>query len=153
VGQKIRLLAHRTEQVQSDHATACHQAGQQPLRLLDGRRTGRCLRTAYASFNEGGRGRRQLRPTREIQAQRMLFQPSLCVFEGEEGILLLAPVRRSCCLELLCCQVDSALSKLGRVSLQHFRKNVDRDRSRRSLPPKKAARNHRSTVHSITKML
>jgi hypothetical protein len=37
----------------------------------------------------------------------MLFQPSLCVFEGEEGILLLAPVRRSCCLELLCYQGSS----------------------------------------------
>jgi hypothetical protein len=28
VGQKIRLLAHRTEQVQSDHAPGCHHAGQ-----------------------------------------------------------------------------------------------------------------------------
>src|SRR6266700_3946052 len=82
----------------------------------------------------------------------MLFQPSLCVFEGEEGILFLAPVRRSCCLELLCCQDDSALSKLGRVSLQHFRKDVDRScRSPRSFPPKKAAHNSRSTVHSIAK--
>jgi hypothetical protein len=115
--------------------------------LLDGRRTRRRLRTAEAGFDERGRGRPQLRPAREIQAQGMLFQPSLRVFEGEEGILLLAPVRRSCCLELLCCQVDSALSKLGRVSLQYFRKRP------RSFPPKKAARNHRSTVHCIAKML
>src|SRR5580704_8751853 len=82
----------------------------------------------------------------------MLFQPSLCVFEGKEGILLLAPVRRSCCLELLCCQDGSALSKLGEVLLQHFRKDVDRSRrSPRSFPPKKATRNGRSTVHSIAK--
>jgi hypothetical protein len=64
VGQKIRLLAHRPEQVQSDHATACHQSGQQSLRLLDGRRTRRRLCTAHAGFDEGGRGRRQLRATR-----------------------------------------------------------------------------------------
>jgi hypothetical protein len=55
----------------------------------------------------------------------MLFQPSLCVFEGEEGILLLAPVRRSCCLELLCYQDDSALSKLGRVSLDPVKCPLD----------------------------
>src|ERR1700761_288778 len=55
----------------------------------------------------------------------MLFQPSLCVFEGEEGILLLAPVRRSCCLELLCYQDDSALSKLGRVSLNTVKCPLD----------------------------
>ncbi len=42
----------------------------------------------------------------------MLFQPALCVIEGEEGILLLAPVRRPCCLELLCCQVIPRFPKL-----------------------------------------
>ena len=34
----------------------------------------------------------------------MLFEPDLCVVEGEDGALILAPVRRPCCLELLCCQ-------------------------------------------------
>src|ERR1700689_931079 len=43
----------------------------------------------------------------------MLFEPALCVVEGEDGALILAPVRRPCCLELLCCQDVSALSKSG----------------------------------------
>jgi hypothetical protein len=30
----------------------------------------------------------------------MVFEPTLRVFEGEDGALLLAPVRRPCCLEL-----------------------------------------------------
>jgi hypothetical protein len=64
VGEKIRLLGHRPEQVQSDHAAGCHQAGQPSLRLLDGRRTRHRLRTAHARFDERGRGRRQLRTTR-----------------------------------------------------------------------------------------
>ena len=118
VGQKIRLLGHGPEQVQGDHAALCHQAGQQALCMLNSRRIRRRLRTAHAGFHEGRRGRSQLRAAREIQAQGMLFQPTLCVFEGEEGILLLAPVRRSCCLELLCFQDDSVLSKLGRVSFR-----------------------------------
>jgi hypothetical protein len=63
MGQKIRLLAHRPEQVQSDHAAGGDQAGQQSLRLLDGRRAGRGLRIAHAGFDEGGRGRSQLRAT------------------------------------------------------------------------------------------
>ena len=112
VGQKIRLLAHPAEQVQSDHTAGGDQARQQSLRLLDGGHAGCRLRAAYAGFDKGRRGRRQLCTSRQIQAQRMLFQPSLCVFEGEEGTLFLAPVRRSCCLELLCCQDGSALSKL-----------------------------------------
>jgi hypothetical protein len=45
VGQKIGLLGHRPEQVQSGHAACRHQAGQQPLRRLDGRRAGHRLRT------------------------------------------------------------------------------------------------------------
>jgi hypothetical protein len=64
VGEKIRLLAHCPEQVQSDHAAGCHQAGQPSLRLVDGRRTRHRLRTAQARFDERGRGRRQLRTTR-----------------------------------------------------------------------------------------
>jgi hypothetical protein len=34
----------------------------------------------------------------------MLFQPTLRVLKGNERVLLLAPVRRPCCLELFCCQ-------------------------------------------------
>jgi hypothetical protein len=122
MSQKIRLLAHRAEQVQGGHTARCHQAGQQSLRLLDGRYAGRRLRTAHAGFDKGGRRRRQLRAAREIQAQWMLFQPSLCVFKGQEGILFLAPVRRSCCLELLCCQDGSALSKLEECRYNIFAK-------------------------------
>jgi hypothetical protein len=64
VGQKIRLLAHRTEQVQGDHTAGGDQARQQPLRLLDGRHTGRGLRHAHAGFDKGRRRRRQLRAPR-----------------------------------------------------------------------------------------
>jgi hypothetical protein len=64
VGQKIRLLAHCPEQVQSDHATGCYQAGQQSLCLFDSRRAGRGLGCAHAGFDKGGRRRRQLRTTR-----------------------------------------------------------------------------------------
>ncbi len=61
VGQKVRLLAHRTEQVQSDYTAGRHQARQQSLCLLDGRDARCALRTARAGFDKGGRRRRQLR--------------------------------------------------------------------------------------------
>jgi len=41
----------------------------------------------------------------------MLYQPTLRVIKGEEGALLLAPVRRPCCLELLCYQ-ESLFSRV-----------------------------------------
>jgi len=59
------------------------------------------------------------------KAQGMLFEPALRVFEGKEGALILAPVRRPCCLELLCCQDDSALSKLGKVLLDPMKGSLD----------------------------
>jgi len=68
VDQKIRLLAHRAEQVQGDHIAGRDQAGQQPLRLLDRRCAGCRLRTAEARFDKGRRRRRQLRAPREIEA-------------------------------------------------------------------------------------
>jgi hypothetical protein len=41
----------------------------------------------------------------------MLCEPILRVIEGEDGALLLAPVRRPCCLELLCYQ-ESLFSRV-----------------------------------------
>jgi hypothetical protein len=64
VGQKIRLLAHCAEQVQSHHAAGGDQARQQSLRLLNGRYARGGLRTADAGFDKRGRRRRQLRAPR-----------------------------------------------------------------------------------------
>jgi hypothetical protein len=112
--QKIRLLTHSPQQIQRHRAPLCDQARQQRVRLFDRRRPGCGVRTAQAGFDKGRRRRRQLRAPGQVKAKRMLFQPALCLLEREEGILILAPVRRSCCLELLSCQIDSALSEAGR---------------------------------------
>jgi hypothetical protein len=74
------------------------------VRLLDRSGIGRGLPVAHASFDKGRRRRRQLRVPRQIKAQGMLLQPALRVIEGEDGTLILAPVRRPCCLELFCYQ-------------------------------------------------
>ena len=96
------------------------QPRQQPLRLFDGGRTRRGLPAPQAGFDERGRGRRQLRWPRQIKAQGMLFQPALRVIEGEEGALLLAPVRRPCCLELFCYQ-ESLFSRVVMATGPHPR--------------------------------
>jgi hypothetical protein len=113
-GQKIRLLTHPAQQVQRHRAPLRDQPRQQRLRLLDRRRPGCGVRAAHARFDKGRRGRRQLCPPGQVKAKRMLFEPALCLFKREDGVLILAPVRRSCCLELLSCQDDSALSEAGR---------------------------------------
>ena len=125
MGQKIRLLAHCAQKIQPHHAPRCDQAGKQPLRLLNGGDFRHTFGAPDAGFDKGGCWRRQLRAPRQVKAQGMLFQPALCVFEGKEGALILAPVRRPCCLELLCYQDDSALSKLGRVSLNPVKCPLD----------------------------
>jgi hypothetical protein len=61
----------------------------------------------------------------QVKAQGMLFEPALRVFEGKDWALILAPVRRPCCLELLCCHDDSALSKLGKVLLDPMKGSLD----------------------------
>ena len=50
----------------------------------------------------------------------MLFEPALCVVEGENGALVLAPVRRPCCLELLCYQ-ESLFSRVVMATGPHPR--------------------------------
>jgi hypothetical protein len=107
VGEKIRLLAHRAEQVQGYYSAGSDEARQQPLRVLDGRRSGSGLRAAHTGFDEGRRRSRQLRAPGQIQAQRMTAKPALRMIEGEDGALVLAPMRRPCCLELLCYQGSS----------------------------------------------
>ncbi len=77
VGEKIRLLAHRAQQIQRHHGAGGDQPRQQPLRLLDRGRTGRGLRAPHAGFDKRGRGRRQLRAPGQIKAQGMLFEPAL----------------------------------------------------------------------------
>jgi hypothetical protein len=113
--QKIRLLTHPAQQVQRHHAAGRGQPRQQSLRLFAGGgtkiRTGSSLRAAHAGFDKRRRRRGQLRPPGQIKTQGVPCQPALCIVEGKEGALVLAPVRRPCCLELLCCQDDSALSK------------------------------------------
>jgi hypothetical protein len=111
---KIRLLTHSAQQVQRHRAPLRDQARQQRVCLLDRLRPGCSVHLAHAGFYKGRRGRRQLRAPGQVKAKRMLFEPARCLFEREDGILLLAPVRRLCCLELLSCQNDSALSEAGR---------------------------------------
>ena len=61
VGQEIRLLPHRAQQIERHGGAGGDQARQQALCLLDGGCTGRGLPAPHASFDERGRGRRQLR--------------------------------------------------------------------------------------------
>ena len=116
VGKKIRLLPYRAEQIQRHYGSGRNYALQQLLRLFERRWRGRGLRAPHASFDKRWRRRRQLRPPRQIEAQRMLCQPILRILEGNEGVLLLAPVRRPCCLELLCCQNLPFARRLGWLS-------------------------------------
>ena len=89
-----------------------------PCAWFDGGRTRRGLPAPYAGFDEGGRRRRQLRLPGQIKTQGMLCQPALRVIEGEDGALLLAPVRRPCCLELLCYQ-ESLFSRVVIATRPH----------------------------------
>ena len=118
VGEKIRLLPHRAQQIKRHHGAGGDQARQQPLRLLDGGGTGRGLPAPHAGLDERGGGRRKLRLTRQIEAQGMLCEPALRVIEGEDRALLLAPVRRPCCLELLCYQ-ESLFSRVVMATGPH----------------------------------
>jgi hypothetical protein len=127
VGEKIRLLPHCAQQVERHHAARGDQPRQQLLRLFDGGRTRRGLPASQASFNERGGRRRQLRCPGQIKAQGMLCQPALRVIEGEKGALLLAPVRRPCCLELFCYQESlfrawswrPDRTRVGAISVNH----------------------------------
>jgi hypothetical protein len=103
--EKIRLLADGAKQVERHHGAGFNQPGEQRLGLGNcvaprGRRRG-----SQHGFHKGRRGRRQLRAPRKVEAQRVLFEPVRGVVQGENGVLLLAPMRRSCSLKLLCCQV------------------------------------------------
>ena len=71
LGEKIRLFAHRAEQIQRHHGAGGDQARQQPLRLLDGRWPGRGLRAPHAGFDKRRRRSRQLRVPGQIEAQGM----------------------------------------------------------------------------------
>ena len=82
MGEKIRLLPHRAQQIERHHGAGGDQARQQPLRLLDGGRPGRGLPAPHAGFDERGRGRRQLRLPRQIKAQRMLLRASFARLRG-----------------------------------------------------------------------
>ena len=104
MGKEVGLLAHGTQQIQRDHGAGGDEAGEQTVRLRDRGGIGRSLPVAHAGFDKGRRRRRQLRMPGQIKAQGMLFEPTLRVIEGEDGTLILAPVRRPCCLELFCYQ-------------------------------------------------
>jgi len=43
----------------------------------------------------------------------MLAEPALRIIESEDRVLLLAPVRRPCCLELLCYQENFLFRAFG----------------------------------------
>jgi hypothetical protein len=68
MGQEIRLLTHPAQQIQRHHLAGGNQSGQQCLCLLQGGRAGSSLRAPHAGFDKGRRGRRQLRPPRQIKA-------------------------------------------------------------------------------------
>jgi hypothetical protein len=126
VGEKIRLLAYRAQQVQRHHGAGGDEARQQPLRLLQRGRPGGGVRASCAGFDKGWRGRRQLGAPGQVKTQGMLSQPALRLVEGEDGALVLAPVRRPCCLELLCCQRvpfsrgGSVFTLTGRDAFKHY---------------------------------
>jgi hypothetical protein len=103
--EKIGLLANGAKKVECHHGARVNQPRQQ--RLGRGNRVGPrgCRCGPQHCFHKGRRRRRQLRATGQVKAQRVLFEPTRGVVQCEEGILLLAPMRRSCCLQLLCCQV------------------------------------------------
>jgi hypothetical protein len=103
--EKIRLLADGAKQVQRHHGAGFNQPGEQRLGLENCVAAGGCRRGPQHCFHKGRRGRRQLRTPGQVEAQRVLFEPVRRVVQGEDGVLMLAPMRRSCCLELLCCQV------------------------------------------------
>ena len=103
--EKIRLLADGAKQVERHHGAGVNQTGEQRMGLGNRVACRGCCRGPQHGFNKRRRGRRQLRAPRQVEAQRVLFEPARGVVQGEEGIFLLAPMRRSCCLELLCCQV------------------------------------------------
>ena len=120
VGEKIRLLPHCAQQVERHHAAGGDQPRQQLPRRFDGGRTRRGLPASQASFDEGGGRCRQLHWPGQIKTQRVLGQPALRVIEGEKGALLLAPVRRPCCLELFCYQ-ESLFSRVVMTTGPHPR--------------------------------
>jgi len=103
--QKIRLLADGAKQVERHHGAGFNQPGQQRLGLGNCLAPGGGRRGPQHCFHKGRRGRRQLRAPGQVGAQRVLFEPLRGVVQGEDGVFLLAPMRRSCSLELLCCQV------------------------------------------------
>jgi hypothetical protein len=107
VGQEIGLLAHDAKQIQGYDRAGSDQPHQQGLRLFDRGEGGRGLRFAQARFDKRRCGCGQLRMAGKVEAQRMLADPALRIVKGEEGTLVLAPVRRPCCLELLCYQETS----------------------------------------------
>jgi hypothetical protein len=103
--KEIRLFSDAAKQIQRYDFSGGDQADQQTLRLLDRGRTGCGVAAPHAGFDERRSGRRQLGLPRQVKAQGMLFDPALCLLEGQDGILLLAPVCRPCCLELLFCHL------------------------------------------------
>ena len=103
--EKIRLLADGAKQVERHHGAGFDQPGEQRLGLGNCVAPGGCRRGPQHGFHKGRRGRRQLRTPGQVEAQRVLFEPVRGVVQGEDGVVLLAPMRRSCSLKLLCCQV------------------------------------------------
>jgi hypothetical protein len=91
----------------------------------------------------------------------MLLKPALGILNGKDRILLLAPMRRPCCLELLFCHLVILSGEFRALSsgrarekpvMAFFRKAEGRShRSLGSFPSKKAAPNNRYTVHCIAK--
>jgi hypothetical protein len=49
----------------------------------------------------------------------MLAEPALRIIESEDRVLLLAPMRRPCCLELLCYQ-ETSFSRAAPAGTQRF---------------------------------
>jgi hypothetical protein len=103
--EKIRQLPGGAKQVERHHRARVNQPGHERLCLCHRIASGGRRRGPQHCFDKGRRGRRQLRPPGQVEAQGVLFEPVCGVVQGEDGVVLLAPMRRSCPLKLLCCQV------------------------------------------------
>ncbi len=148
MGEKVGLLPGHAKQIQRYDSAGGDQPREQGARLLDGGQGRRGLRLAQAGFDERGRGRGQLRMPGKIEAQGMLADPALCVFKSEDGTLVLAPVRRPCCLELLCYQETSfsrGISPAWFTSIPKLSTECRRDRARGYTIPCSGKRQERGT--------
>jgi hypothetical protein len=104
-GEKIGLIPHPAQKIKWHHASGAGQPGHEVTSSFDRSHIRRGVIAPHAGFDKRRCGGRQLCLPRQIKAQGMLLKPRLAILEGKDRILLLAPMRRPCCLELLFCHL------------------------------------------------